>query len=329
MGFIKLTVEKKNGVVLTAPVVMGFETSDIISPIRNNGTNSYFTVRTIKGVSNSSRDLGHVNYSVSESLAAIILLSPELFLASVIEANLKAVSYDAVFVVEKAIATLTTVTTGTQFYYAEDGNPNSVSYIVRNSIANIVLQNNFTPGDPMIYTALISQLAPVASTPTPTMDAGQIWTLEVWTNEDLLSYGFILVSGVLNAIGSKYLVTTSGAYAFGDNTEFSYDGSPYVVSTNANGDIVPYIDTIGDVVFSYDSTGVFVVASAFFNTGKVFCYIQPTYDSVTETFLSREFYWDSTNYRIVTGNINTGAGHNSSFVDGLLYRTPIEIRVYP
>lgn len=114
-----------------------------------------------------------------------------------------------------------------------------------------------TSNEPLKYKALISQNAPIASTTSVNMLAGQIWTLETYSGLDGIDPfdGLELISGTIRVAGSKYRSNVNLTINF-STTEMSYDGSPYIVSTDANGDLNPFVNTLGIVPsFVYNSSG--------------------------------------------------------------------------
>ena len=195
------------------------------------------------------------------------------------------------------------------------------------------------------YKALISQNAPVATTNQPTMIVGQIWNMDVHNAADdarLLSYiasGYLeLISGTINTNNSKYR-------AVGNNfdfsilfplftTTFSYDGAPYVVSTDANGDIAPTINTLGAITFQRNYAGVYeVISDNLFTLDKTYLYHNIGQDNggdfgnINPFYLTQSFYHKLPTYLVIT--TYTSEPMNEGFVDGWLYYTSITIEVYP
>lgn len=140
MSIIKLTVTERDGKALTTPAGYGFDTNDIVSPIiRDKGnTYSYFFTRMMKGVDPQSRNLGKIMWKVEESLADIQLLSHEIALLNVNER--RGVQYPSpqIFIASRVSEGFTPVTSGTSFYYIEDGDPLAVNYIVDETIDEII-----------------------------------------------------------------------------------------------------------------------------------------------------------------------------------------------
>jgi hypothetical protein len=116
---------------------------------------------------------------------------------------------------------------------------------------------------PLRYKCLLSQNAPIATTTDPTMVAGQIWTLEAYDAADATTIAALeLISGTLYAVGSKYRSATNQTLAVAAGTTLSYDGSPYIVSTDVNGDFNPFINTTGQAItYSYVGAGQYAATS--------------------------------------------------------------------
>lgn len=121
-----------------------------------------------------------------------------------------------------------------------------------------------TSTEPLRYKALLSQNAPIATTTNPTMVAGQIWTLDAYNVADAATIAALeLVSGTLYAVGSKYRSATDQTLSVNAATTLSYDGSPYVVSTDVNGDFNPFVNTLGaSPILSRYSVGIIEVTLA-------------------------------------------------------------------
>lgn len=179
---------------------------------------------------------------------------------------------------------------------------------------------------PLRYKALISQNAPVASTVNVSMVAGQIWTLEIYSGLDFVDpfSGLELISGTIRVAGSKYRSNTDVSFTF-TTTEMSYDGSPYVVSTDANGDLNPFVNTLGITpTFSYQGVGQYLISSAtaLFLESKTGLKIQPGYlNGIGDKTLI---------YRSNNNNIAIDSCSNQTTPsDDALYYHLIEIEVYP
>ena len=186
-----------------------------------------------------------------------------------------------------------------------------------------------TSNEPLIYKALLSQNAPIAATNQPYMLAGQVWTLETYDSGDNSKFAFLeLVSGTLYAIGSKYRYYQNTDFDWSLAfpllvSTFSYDGSPYIVSTNADGNLNPSRNTTGvDATFSYNSAGDLIVTMTGLFADKRKVYHQLGSPVVGGQITS--VIIDADNLGIATTNADGTASINS-----LLYYTLISIEVYP
>ena len=177
-------------------------------------------------------------------------------------------------------------------------------------------------GGALQYKALISQNSPIASTNSGTMLAGQIWELSGAANPS--DYAFFdtyeLVSGTLYAAGSKYRVSVDTAFTFSASA-IEYDGSPYIVSTDANGDFNPFVNTLGeDVIFSYDGVGNYfaTITSSLFLKSKT-------------THNISQIVYHQTTQRIDDNNLYIFCFGNDSVtpVDNQLFYNEFSIKVYP
>lgn len=174
------------------------------------------------------------------------------------------------------------------------------------------------------YKALISQNAPVATTQTPSIIAGQIWEDTIGTADagDLVILGgYELISGTLGDVNAKYRSAANNVPIF-ITASLEYDGSPYVVSTDANGDFNPFVNTLGgDIVFSYDSVGSYIgtLSGAF-----------PLAKTDYKTIGQRDFTHLTCMYGINSNSfyIDQALTSDGTPIDTLLYQS-IEIEVNP
>jgi len=177
------------------------------------------------------------------------------------------------------------------------------------------------------YKCLLSQNAPIATTTDPTMVAGQIWTLEAYNAADAATIAALeLISGTLYAVGSKYRSATDQTLNVNAATTFSYDGSPYIVSTDANGDFATFVNTLGeDLIFEYDSTGNYLIKSSgiFVNNKTIVRPIQTTASGVASKSIIVKIVDNNTDIAIYSTN------DGSTPADEELYCTLVEIEVYP
>ena len=182
------------------------------------------------------------------------------------------------------------------------------------------------PTQPLKYEALLSQNAPVVTTQTPTILAGQIWKDTVGTADagDLaILGGYELMSGILGAVNATYRSAVNDTPTF-NTSSFAYDGSPYVVSTDANGDFTAFIDTIGNPIWTYNSTASFTLTKiGSFGQSKTTLMLGNNYGGVVSCVA-----FDATDDDI-TLEILTWNGTNFVSVSDSLYYTPISIEIYP
>src|SRR3990167_9812421 len=177
---------------------------------------------------------------------------------------------------------------------------------------------------PLIYKALISQNAPVATTTDPTMVAGQIWTLDAYNAADAATIaGLELISGTLYEAGSKYRSATDQTLNVNVATTLSYDGAPYIVSTDANDDFSSVIDTIGGTAaYSINGTGDFIITNTnkFPDIRKVLITLN---NNAGDPDRTESTYWNNAD----SLGILTKAGGITS--DNVLYFATLSIEVYP
>lgn len=113
--------------------------------------------------------------------------------------------------------------------------------------------------------------------------------------------------------GTYFVCTQAGNLPIGVNITLQYNPAAPVVTVLEN--------TIGDIYWTYSSTGLYLANLAdAFTDGKTYQVIGDTYDilSINRT------EWNSSN----AISVQTLLYSTLSVDDGLLYKTPIEIRVY-
>lgn len=143
---------RDNRSVGASPVSTGFDVDDIASPIRNNGTSSYFTARQITGSrsSGNSQQNTLINYTVDDDLATIDAMSYTLVALTVTKMGSKVFSTPEtmVFNTKRIMEAIVPVSAlgGARFYYHEDGNPLPVFYEVAEDPATIVAAGVITTG---------------------------------------------------------------------------------------------------------------------------------------------------------------------------------------
>ena len=142
---------------------------------------------------------------------------------------------------------------------------------------------------------------------------------------------------VLGAENTLYVIKDTGAIYLWNGSEFiTYDSRPYKVYTallTQSGTDAPVAIVLentlgGEVVWSYDSVGVYVgTLSGAFDVNKTALYTSQSSDSnndvgsVPYIFMEVDTIDDILVHSIVKST--------NAYSDGLLYRTTIEIRVYP
>ena len=261
------------------------------------------------------------NITVSESLAAIRLLSKQSLIAITVDSQTVLINTENINFVE-------TKGSGTKIHLDFYGD--IISIEAEETLAEMLV---LKPSAPLKYKALISQNAPIVTTQTPTIVAGQIWEDTIGTADagDLVILGgYELISGVLGAINAKYRSAIADTPIF-VTSSFAYDGTPYVVSTDANGAFNPVTDTVTDVVLNYRDAGDFTITSTSgkFLEGKTFIkhkslimYYNGFGYAADAVFVSRR----------VKDNIiqlYTQSGVGGADTNDLLTNEPFEIKIYP
>lgn len=142
MQLINLTVYKKNGVLTSQNIAV--DVDDLATTIRfNSNSKSYFSLLSKSPIhqKNALSD----DYEVDETMSAIKALSPSLLLLTVTARNNFTVTTETmVFNASHVVGAYLTVGGGTEFLYAEYGDPSPVKYLVTESIATIMSQQVVT-----------------------------------------------------------------------------------------------------------------------------------------------------------------------------------------
>jgi len=126
--------------------VCGFDTDDIVVPIRFGANNkSYFTARQLKGSKDGGSDNnGRADYEVTDTLASINSQSDRLAILTVkFRRNTDMHQEKMIFVLSRISESIVPTPilglgTGSSFFYVEDGDPQPVEYVVLESVATIV-----------------------------------------------------------------------------------------------------------------------------------------------------------------------------------------------
>lgn len=174
---------------------------------------------------------------------------------------------------------------------------------------------------PLRYKALISQNAPIAAQTSGTFLVGMIVSTTTYVAGDDFS-NWTLVSGTVNTTGAVYQVTIASPTTWSNGSTLAYDGRPYIVSTDANGNLNPFVNTLGgNPIWSYGGVGeYYLTLSGMWIIGKVFITISPINGDNGEG--SKCFV------RHINAIVLYSFKSGSNF-DGLFSYYPIEIEVYP
>jgi hypothetical protein len=176
---------------------------------------------------------------------------------------------------------------------------------------------------PLRYKCLLSQNAPIASKTSGTVIIGQIWTIETFETGDNFS-NWELISGTANTTGAVYRALTTAPTTWTNGSDLSYDGSPYIVSTNADGDFAPFVNTLGgEPIYSYIDVGGFsgTLVGAFPIDKAIF--------KIPYNINGIENPDNLIAYRDSDDEFQINTGLENVLTNGRLYYTPFEIEVYP
>ncbi len=195
---------------------------------------------------------------------------------------------------------------------------NSDSYLATQKAVKSYVDNIDTRSYKIYYT-IIDQNAPIASQTSGTFAIGEIWTINTYNANDDFS-NMELISGVMNTNGCKFRATSDTPAHWDHSSDLSYDGAPYVVSTNSDGNLAPFENTIGNIVWGYNSVGNYSgTLNGAFPLDKTSVSVQcvPTTGYFTVIYLN-----DANSFTLQVSN-QALVG-----IDGFIWHTPIEIRVY-
>ena len=280
----------------------------------NNVLMVYSVGSTIKVDYYDAKSLNVKTVKVSESIATIKAATTSLI-------ELTDLNSSDAFLINKDIISLVEANgSGSKVVLDYKGRDKLISVTENKAAIDLLITPIPTP---LQYKALLSQKAPIAATTDPTMVAGQIWTLEAYNAADAATIAALeLISGTLYAIGSKYRSATDQTLNVNVATTFSYDGSPYIVSTDVNGDFAPFVNTLGEEpTFSYSGVGDYLgtFISSIVISGKV------SFKAMTKSYNAQAgaFRYSNTEFKIRAG-VNGG-----TLFDNSLNYTPFEIEIYP
>ena len=176
---------------------------------------------------------------------------------------------------------------------------------------------------PKIYKALISQNAPQ----TTTSAALYLWAFYTitnmpWGSEDDFS-NMELISGTMNTEWCVFRAIATYPNFWWDTTEVSYYGEPYIVSTDVNGNYMPFVNTIWNIAFVYNGVGSYLLnLNGAYPMGKTMIKLQ-----LIDGTSANSYSINGLDSIPDTLYVNTTTSNASA--DGVLNYTPITIEVYP
>jgi hypothetical protein len=135
----------KNAYNYSPAVVRGFDTGDFVGPITNNGSITAFTTRDQSNIDNQSRKDYHIDWTTSDTLAAIQAQSSDLIILTglfrdeirQVPLNSQKMIFDVNKMVTGSALIPDPVSGGTIFNYVEEGNNLPMQYTVAETIAYI------------------------------------------------------------------------------------------------------------------------------------------------------------------------------------------------
>lgn len=165
------------------------------------------------------------------------------------------------------------------------------------------------------FEALISQNTAIPSQTSGTFTVGMIVSTTTYVAGDDFS-NWNLVSGTVNTTGAVYQVTVAAPTVWSNGSTLAYDGRPYIVSTDENGDLNPFINTIlGTITFGYVSaTKYYIQCTGRFLSSKTTFHIERNGNNLADDIIMYSEHDDN------TLTIKTSAS-------GILYYTPIRIAI--
>ena len=109
---------------------------------------------------------------------------------------------------------------------------------------------------PLEYYILFMVNKPISTQTSGSLpSAGMIITIETFVANDDFS-NWELLSGTGNTTGDVYLATTDTPDVWSNGSDISYDGSPFIICTDVNGNFTPFKNTTGESpVLSRNSEG--------------------------------------------------------------------------
>ncbi len=148
------------------------------------------------------------------------------------------------------------------------------------------------------------------------------------------SAGGFLAGDIYMQIHDRFIVTAAGllSMTWANASDISYDGSPYIVGTDINGDFNPFVDTVGGISFSRKTAGTnHVISTGKFKLDKMNLRIQQITTGLNFIRLVRGSNDDTLN--LLTGTYSDVFGGTEVLADDILYNgglfIPIEIEIFP
>ncbi len=201
-------------------------------------------------------------------------------------------------------------------------NGSTLSYFATQSYTFEELKSELGIGS-KAYKALLSQAAPIASQTSGTFTVGMIVSITTYAAGDDFS-NWNLISGTDNTTGAVYQVTVAAPTDWTNSSDLSYDGAPFIVSLDSNGDLNPLFNKVGSVVLTRNATGNYsgTLAGAFVQ-GKTF-FKEPQQRNIPISVSYIRITWNSVNDFVIETYDSLGAPS-----DDILYYTSIEIEIFP
>lgn len=166
MQLINITVYKRNGNLTSESIAV--DVDDVVGPIRfNSNSKSYFSLFAKRTLFDSLIN-EQTSYEVTETLSAIQAISSKLLLLTVTQRRqFTTTTEQMVFNAGRVVGPLLATGSGTEFLYYEIGNPEPVRYVVSESIATIVSQQNQLSGTTITESSVVVSGTTFTLTNTP------------------------------------------------------------------------------------------------------------------------------------------------------------------
>lgn len=136
-----------------------------------------------------------------------------------------------------------------------------------------------------------------------------------------------LISGTENTDGAEYLVTNLNVVTWDNGSTLIYDGRPYIVSRDSNGNLGPLVNNFNGTISLYGNSGIFSISSydSEFASFKTIAFLERPQNSIT-------YY--STIFPPGTGGSDASVIYfetrdSGGTLDNILRCTELRIEVYP